>query len=144
MVTKITDGLYLGAIDDIEDIQSEISYIISVCGEISDRADLDKLKGYIIFNLEDVYNYPDLDQRFEEVTRVTAPLIDAWRLNGGVFVHCHVGVSRSPSIILDWMMRRLNKPFVQAFQELEKMRYIDPNPQFYWVLKDLDEKLFPG
>ena len=139
---KIVDGLWLGAMNDIQDIEDHVDWIISVCGELPDVR-LDNYKGYICFNLDDNYQDYSLYDDFKEIIRITPHLIDNWRMNGGVFIHCQVGVSRSPAIIIHWLMSRMNMSYIKAKKWLAEKRYHDINTQFDWVLKELDTILYP-
>jgi predicted protein tyrosine phosphatase len=76
----------------------------------------------------------------EEIGRLldaTTQLITQERAEGqSVFVHCVAGVSRSPTVVLDYQMARDGLDFETALTRLEQVRYcVCPNPLFQSVLR---------
>jgi len=54
-----------------------------------------------------------------------------------VLVHCAAGVSRSPSVVLDYLMARDGTPFEAALADLQRVRpCVQPNALFRRVLKE--------
>lgn len=49
---------------------------------------------------------------------------------GNVFVHCNAGVSRSPTIVLSYIMRFENKTLKEALNQVQAVRQVCPNPGF--------------
>jgi len=48
-----------------------------------------------------------------------------------VYVHCQMGVSRSASIVIAFLMKRFRCSVREAFSHVKKVReVIDPNPSF--------------
>ncbi|KAM6130253.1 dual specificity protein phosphatase 13B-like [Phoenicopterus ruber ruber] len=60
---------------------------------------------------------------------------------GKVFVHCAMGVSRSASLVLAFLMIRENMTLVDALKTVSAHRDICPNSGFLSQLRDLDIKL---
>ncbi|NXN94830.1 DS13B phosphatase, partial [Rhinopomastus cyanomelas] len=60
---------------------------------------------------------------------------------GKVFVHCAMGVSRSASLVLAFLMIHENMTLVDALQTVSAHRDICPNTGFLSQLRDLDIKL---
>ncbi|NXT90857.1 DS13B phosphatase, partial [Anhinga rufa] len=60
---------------------------------------------------------------------------------GKVFVHCAMGVSRSASLVLAFLMIRENMTLVDALKTVGAHRDICPNSGFLGQLRDLDIKL---
>uniref|UniRef100_A0A8B9IUT9 Dual specificity protein phosphatase n=1 Tax=Amazona collaria TaxID=241587 RepID=A0A8B9IUT9_9PSIT len=58
-----------------------------------------------------------------------------------VFVHCAMGVSRSASLVLAFLMIHENMTIVDALKTVSAHRDICPNPGFLSQLRDLDIKL---
>ncbi len=83
---------------------------------------------------EDIYQY--FDETFE--------FIEQSQRTGGYscLVHCAAGVSRSATIVLAYMMRKLNIPLDTAIEELRKDRScIEPNPGFLVQLRAYQSQL---
>ena len=58
--------------------------------------------------------------------------------NKRIFVHCNAGVSRSPSIIIAYLMKTFNYSFKEAFDFVKNKRnIINPNERFIKELKSL-------
>ncbi|NWV22569.1 DS13B phosphatase, partial [Origma solitaria] len=60
---------------------------------------------------------------------------------GKVFVHCAMGVSRSATLVLAFLMIHENMTLVDALKTVSAQRNICPNPGFLGQLRDLDIKL---
>ncbi|XP_017272645.1 dual specificity protein phosphatase 26 [Kryptolebias marmoratus] len=61
---------------------------------------------------------------------------------GKVLVHCHVGVSRSATLVLAYLMLRQNLPLVEAICAVKNNRGVIPNRGFLRQLIKLDGQLF--
>jgi hypothetical protein len=85
---------------------------------------------------EDIYQY--FDDTFEFIEQ-------SQRAGSGGYsclVHCAAGVSRSASIVLAYMMRKLHIPLDTAIEDLRKDRpCIAPNPGFLVQLRTYQSKL---
>ncbi|NXF01861.1 DS13B phosphatase, partial [Smithornis capensis] len=60
---------------------------------------------------------------------------------GKVFIHCAMGVSRSATLVLAFLMIHENMTLVEALKTVVAERDICPNPGFLSQLRDLDIKL---
>lgn len=60
------------------------------------------------------------------------PLIEiAAQKNENVFIHCHMGISRSVTVVVAWLMWKNNMSFAHALQKVKKQRYFaQPNYNF--------------
>lgn len=61
---------------------------------------------------------------------------------GKILVHCHVGVSRSATIVLAYLMLKHNMILVEAVKHVKQGRMIIPNRGFLRQLIDLHVKLY--
>jgi len=60
-------------------------------------------------------------------------------LNRRVFVHCNAGISRSPTIIIAYVMKHLKISFEDSFKLVKETRFtINPNAGFISQLKDYE------
>ncbi|KAM9859026.1 dual specificity protein phosphatase 26-like [Aulostomus maculatus] len=66
----------------------------------------------------------------------------AVRRGGRVLVHCHVGVSRSATLVLAYLMLKQNLTLVEAICAVKENRGIIPNRGFLRQLIHLDGQLF--
>ena len=57
-----------------------------------------------------------------------------------IFVHCNAGISRSPSIIIAYLIKALNYSFKDAYNFVKSKRNIKPNEKFIQELQDLEKK----
>ncbi|XP_058245309.1 dual specificity protein phosphatase 26-like isoform X2 [Hemibagrus wyckioides] len=67
---------------------------------------------------------------------------NALRTGGKILVHCHVGVSRSATIVLAYLMLKHNMTLVEAVNTVKQGRGIIPNRGFIRQLVDLHVKLY--
>lgn len=59
-----------------------------------------------------------------------------------VFIHCNAGISRSPTIVIAYVMKHLKIGFEHAFKLVKETRMtINPNAGFLSQLKDYDDCL---
>ncbi|XP_066597679.1 dual specificity protein phosphatase 3 isoform X2 [Prorops nasuta] len=66
---------------------------------------------------------------------------DALSSGGKVFVHCMMGISRSATCVLAYLMIKKGMPAVQAIQRVRQSRDIHPNIGFLRQLAQLDNQL---
>ncbi|KAL7827161.1 hypothetical protein SRHO_G00328790 [Serrasalmus rhombeus] len=66
----------------------------------------------------------------------------ALRGGGKILVHCHVGVSRSATVVLAYLMLKHNMTLVEAINTVKEGRGIIPNRGFLRQLIDLHIKLY--
>ena len=62
--------------------------------------------------------------------------------NGIVFVHCFEGISRSPTLVLSYLMQDENLSLADALQQVKRRRnFIEPNSIFKRDLRTLEARL---
>nr|AFP95752.1 ptp2 [Mamestra brassicae multiple nucleopolyhedrovirus] len=139
-VTRITDKLYLGAI--IYDLDTfkrfiadeGIDAIVSVWDER--MLALDKLgvshENYMYIYISD-NEQANIMQHFDAAYNFLHHKIDIEKKK--VYVHCHAGLSRSPTLVLCYLMRQRRIPLEEAYRFVSKKRSIRPNNSFWRQLQ---------
>ena len=140
-IDKITNKVYLGDIPgslNTDYFKSEnINYVLSISlgGPLfspSYKPEL-KLKHKII----DMSDEPtsNIIQYFKECILFIEE-------SDKIYIHCSAGISRSPTIVIAYLMWKVRVSFDQAFKYVKKIRhYINPNEGFIAQLKEFDKLL---
>ncbi|XP_057320255.1 dual specificity protein phosphatase 19 [Microplitis mediator] len=64
-------------------------------------------------------------------------------ISENILVHCNAGVSRSPTIVLGYLMACKKLSYTQAYDFVKNIRYIRPNDGFVNKLKNIKPKDLP-
>jgi protein-tyrosine phosphatase len=93
------------------------------------------------------------------IARLQIPILDGWHQNisqyfqstfdfidryiaGGIYVHCHAGVSRSATIVIAYIMQKQRISFNEAYQLVKSKRpCISPNLDFMGALSSFEKEL---
>ncbi|CAF0837725.1 unnamed protein product [Brachionus calyciflorus] len=145
-LTEITPYLYLGNESDAKEldklVEKGIFYILNVTKNIpfynqniSENSKLFNLKR---ISVNDCPN-EDLVQYFDEAFNF---IDEAKSKNSKVLVHCQAGVSRSPTIVIAYLMKMQNFKAIEAYQKIKEIRpIIAPNIVFMNQLFNFEKKL---
>jgi protein-tyrosine phosphatase len=84
----------------------------------------------------------DFDEDIEKYFDETNKFIDKVKQkNGKVLVHCQMGISRSPTIVIAYLMKKEKKAYQTVFNDVKAKRaIIDPNLKFYNELLEYAKK----
>lgn len=120
MVSEIVDDLYIGDIDDARNHASEFDTIVSCC-PIKSGAPFDPDHE---FDMEDGSNEQSLFDAAVEVVR------DELESDGRTLVHCAVGQSRSPAVVITAIAARNDLSWQAARDIVFRQRpMIAPHPE---------------
>lgn len=87
---------------------------------------------YLTFKLDDNGHNANMLELFE----VTFNFLETARNKGGVFVHCNAGMSRSPTIVIAYLMKKYGLSFEQALAFAKAKRpCVEPKEFFVEQLK---------
>lgn len=87
---------------------------------------------------DDVLNY-NIRYHFEEAFEI---IDDARRTNGRILVHCAMGISRSATIVIAYIMSRYNMSLRTSYDYVRSKRpIISPNALFLKLLQDYENEL---
>ncbi|XP_044193419.1 dual specificity protein phosphatase 26-like isoform X2 [Thunnus albacares] len=92
-----------------------------------------------LLKLADDSTYFDLDVYFQPAADFIHKALKS--PDGKVLVHCIMGMSRSSTLVLAYLMIYRHLPLKQALQKLIQKRAIYPNRNFLALLLDLDLQL---
>jgi protein-tyrosine phosphatase len=88
---------------------------------------------------EDHENY-NIRQNFDEAFQFIEDALNT--KNGRILVHCALGISRSPTIVIAYIMYRYGMMYQKAFQYVQNLRpNINPNNSFKIQLQDFEYEL---
>ncbi|CAD8058062.1 unnamed protein product [Paramecium sonneborni] len=115
--------------------QNQIGAILTVGSEMANLQFQDA--NHKILYLNDTSHDP-IKKYFDE----SIQFIQENRQRCNVLVHCYVGVSRSATIIIAYLMQICNFPLQKSLQHLQQVRpLINPNPGFMQQLQNFDQEL---
>ncbi|KAM4678315.1 dual specificity protein phosphatase 26 [Discoglossus pictus] len=144
-VDEVWPGLYLGdqeiAANNGELFRMGITHILNASHSRL-RGGADNYKGMSVSYMGiDAQDSPTFDMSFHFYP-ASDFIHGALRQRGGkVLVHCAVGVSRSATLVLAYLMIHHNMTLVEAITTVKDKRSIIPNRGFLGQLVDLDNKL---
>jgi len=136
---EILKGLYIGNLRasknrDFLD-QHGITHVLTVANDI--EPEFPKRYKYKIINVDDSTE-DDLSQYFKKC----CSFIDKARKSGAVLVHCHAGISRSPSIAIAYLMYNEHMSYEEAMTFIKRRDDLfEPNSAFASQLQDFEKEL---
>lgn len=137
---RIIEGLWLGNATDagfktgLE--RTGITHIVNLCGE-SYAPTFDHIE-YCRVAIADRASSNVANAMLTAIPFI----INALATGGRVLVHCGMGISRAPSIVIGYLMLQRNMTFDEAFTHVHGIRSIVcPNLGFLMTLTDLQNRL---
>src|SRR5579883_2881879 len=138
----ILDGyLYLGSRHVAKDRdlldQYTITAVVNVTPDEPNHFSNDPQFSYLSCPIND-----DSDENISAYFDVASDFIEQMRNEGrNILVHCRGGVSRSPTIVLAYLIKYRDMDLQQAFTLVRKCRRIEPNDGFCKQLIEYETKL---
>lgn len=143
-MTQILPHLYLGNESDSSNHSKlklqGITHILNVTRNIPFHLETTHVGEYVFkrISVNDA-----LDQNLRQFFEEACEFIDrAGENKQKVLVHCQAGISRSPTIVIAYLMKKLNKSMNDAYNLVsDKRKIIGPNLLFMSQLSDYDDEL---
>ncbi|KAM3130106.1 hypothetical protein pb186bvf_017812 [Paramecium bursaria] len=127
-------GDYQSALDIVKLKVHNIKTLISIVTQIDIK--------YNEINHRIIYINDKEDQDIKQYFDKTFDWIDKGLSIGSVLVHCGMGISRSSTIVIAYLIKKLSYPFAKAYNHVRKMRpIISPNIGFSKQLKEYERML---
>jgi protein-tyrosine phosphatase len=132
-MSKVLDYLYISGEKHAHDMQwlnkRNITYIINCAEEVESRYPHHLL--YLNLDMDDHPN-EDISKHFQASYEF---IEDASRKGKSVLVHCMMGISRSATIVLYYLMRKFNMTYDEA------LKYLTVKRKIVWPNKGFRQKL---
>ena len=132
-ITKLSDNLYLGSIEDAFNLKKlkslNITHVLNVTTEIPNF-----YEGSFVYKKINAKDAPkfQLSKYFDEI----ADFIHEGTTKGKILVHCYCGISRSTTSILAYLIKYKNQDIESSLKYIRKKRWIIcPNDGFIRQLK---------
>lgn len=139
--TEELGGIYLGNLESSSDGEflrdSKIRAVISIVFGQEVKYPENVIPFHMLINGDDHPNF-ELSQEFED----TFKFIEQHRKYTSILIHCYAGVSRSATILLAYLMRKMKLGFSEALAFVRKSRpAVNPNIGFVDQLKAFEKYL---
>lgn len=138
----IIEGLYLGNVDSAlnENLlkELEVTHVLSICKELTKEMvkEISERFNHLWIQADDADSE---DLLYEQCYNF---IHQARENNGKVLIHCWMGISRSSSITIMYMMKHKRMKFLDAYQLVKRQRpQISPNYGFIQSLKQFEKTL---
>jgi len=138
---EVVPKVFLGGLDSATNMallqHLRITHIILAIGEM--KPHYPKTFSYLtLYDAKDSPNF-DFSVYFDEC----AQFIEDGRSAGGVLIHCRAGISRSPTIVVAYMMKQFRMRYDEAIRVVTSKRsQALPNNGFREQLMQYEVKLF--
>ena len=140
-MSLIIPGLYICDAKDVEDPKMlkghSITHVIN-CAAGLDTASFDFLKGTHKLNFEDEDDPSYLEEANKWIREGAYMLQTFFGPGSTVAVHCMAGISRSPSVVIAWLILYRGMSCDDAFSlVIRRRQFIRPNVLFTRILRSL-------
>lgn len=142
-IVEVVPGLFMGDLSTSQNFtilrEKRIDVIVNLCAKNGERVTHEEIQ-YIDFNLSDREDFEILSH-FDRICTVIHEKI---KQGQRVFVHCQKGISRSPTIMIAYMIRYQQTGYEDAFDQLKKLSpNVGPNFSFLLDLQTYEKLTLP-
>ncbi|XP_017975696.1 PREDICTED: dual specificity protein phosphatase 1B isoform X2 [Theobroma cacao] len=137
---QIEEGLFLGSLRDASNKSalksSNVTHILTVA-----NLSVPSYPNDFVYKIIEVMDREEtnLMQYFDECFSF---IDEAKRLGGGVLVHCFMGISRSVTMVVAYLMKKHGMSFSQALEHVKRRRpQASPNSGFILQLQHFEKTL---
>lgn len=138
-VAEVSSYLYLSSQDPVWDFSLlkslGITHVLSVGVEILQKFDDFTYKYVELLDLPESTLSKIFDGCFSFID-------EAREKNGKVLVHCNAGYSRSPSVVIGYLMKKNKMTLDEALNKVREKRNVKPNEGFMKQLKEFEKLIF--
>lgn len=131
-MSKITDHITVGSVEESFNLQSNIKSVLNVASEIDIEYRINHIYKKIATNDDD----PNCD-----ITSILPDCISFIKENKPTFIHCLEGVSRSVCVCIAYLVIEEKYTFNDALELLKNKRNIDAFHVFPLYLEQLEKYL---
>ncbi|GBC08706.1 hypothetical protein RclHR1_08320005 [Rhizophagus clarus] len=140
--SRILPFLYLGNLNHACNADMLKALGITHVLSVGEDSKLDK-KEFVVHYLDNLYD-DGIDSLWNHLDTCVNFIENARQSNGSILIHCRVGVSRSATITIAYIMRHLGRSLVSSYLYVRARRLnviIQPNLKFMYELLQYEQKL---
>lgn len=137
-IVSVIPGLYIGNILSRKCIEEyEIAAVISLTDDHLIPLDVPEYN----FLMHDTTNEDedDINEILDDTSSIITRTISGD--NNNILIHCTMGISRSATVVIDYLMSKYNLDYDDSLNILRKVRFcVQPNPLFERILRNRHSK----
>lgn len=141
-MTEITEYMYLGSWRDSSEAAvpqmkaNGITHILNLAKEHAAEGEPDRHPGMVFTTIP--MNDDHQEDLYERLLEAHAFIERAKEAGGKVLIHCRRGISRSPAIVVSYLMRYKGMSYADAYAYVAKRRRVSLNLAFRMFLDAWD------
>jgi len=143
-MSRILDHVYLGSWRDAEDKvlidRERITHVLNIAKEFQEPPPFQATAGLKRKSLEVSDQIESATALMERLDEAFAFIDSAKRANGRCLVHCRRGISRSPTVVIAYIMQTTGRTYEESKSQVQGCRYICPNLGFHDMLQEWKPK----
>jgi protein-tyrosine phosphatase len=139
----ICNKLYLGSMDDVINLDLLLKINVSIVISLVVDVDFTELNNLLESNNIKHYIFKVYDNEKEDLSKLFLTLFKIIDLDNIIFIHCSMGISRSPTITIAYLMYKFKIYLDDATKLVLNVReYIFPNDNFIMQLLKYEKTIF--